>query len=295
LPADRLSALPFSEYTAPFMPNAGQGRSLVIAVSASGGTERVVQAIEAANVHGAVTVAVTGSPGSPVTQVADRTLTVELANLESSPGIRTYQASLLALLLIAIHAGETRGHQRQLQPDALRREIIELADGIEATTRVIKDRCREAAALIADAPVMVMAGSGPNYGTALFSAAKMIEAAGVFAMGQDLEEWRHVERLAYPDDMPTVVIAPPGRSHSHAALVAAQARDLGRRVITVTVDGDTDVARHAQAVLLVRAEMREEFTPLLYHLFANYLAAFVAQQLGRGPFQTDRNRAVGGR
>ena len=69
------------------------------------------------------------------------------------------------------------------------------------------------AEVIADAPVMIMVGSGPSYGTALFSAAKIIEASGVFAVGQDLEEWSHVERYAYPDDMPIFVIAPPGRSH----------------------------------------------------------------------------------
>jgi glucosamine--fructose-6-phosphate aminotransferase (isomerizing) len=122
----------------------------------------------------------------------------------------------------------------------------------------------------------------------------MIEAAGVFAMGQDLEEWRHVERHAYPDDMPTVVIAPPGHSYPHAAMVAAQARDLGRRVVAVTVEGDTDIAGQAHVVLPVCAEMREEFTPLLYHLFSNYLAAFVAERLARLPFQADRFRSVGG-
>ena len=66
--------------------------------------------------------------------------------------------------------------------------------------------------MAADSPVLVMTGSGPSYGTALFAAAKMTETAGVFAAGQDLEEWCHVERLAYPDAMPVFVIAPPGRS-----------------------------------------------------------------------------------
>jgi len=63
---------------------------------------------------------------------------------------------------------------------------------------------------------MVMVGSGPSYGTALFSAAKMIEAAGIFVLGQDVEEWWHVERFAYPIAMPVFVIAPPGRSYWRA-------------------------------------------------------------------------------
>ena len=119
--------------------------------------------------------------------------------------------------------------------------------------------------LIAASPVVVMLGSGPSYGTALYSAAKLVEAAGVFVLGQDLEEWWHVERFSYPVDMPVFVIAPPGRSHWRAQSVAATARGLGRRVITVTHTDDTEVTRHAHMVLPVHGEVREEFSPLLYH------------------------------
>ena len=135
---------------------------------------------------------------------------------------------------------------------------------------------------------MVMLGSGPSYGTALYSAAKMVEAAGIFSTGQDLEEWWHVERFAYPVDMPVFVIAPPGRSHWRAGDLAATARGLGRRVIAVTHADDTEVSRHAHAVLSVYGEVREEFSPLLYHLFASYVAAYVAERLGRCLFQGDR-------
>ncbi len=41
-------------------------------------------------------------------------------------------------------------------------------------------------------------------------------------------------------------------------------------------------------VLPVHGEVREEFSPLLYHLFASYVAAHIAARLGRCPFQGDR-------
>lgn len=142
--------------------------------------------------------------------------------------------------------------------------------------------------MIADTPTMVMVGSGPSYGTALFSAAKVIEAAGILAMGQDLEEWWHVERFAYPVDMPVFVIAPPGRSYWRAGDLAATARALGRRVIAVTHKDDTEVTRHAHSVLPVQGEAREEFSPLLYPLFASDVASYLAARLGRSLFQGDR-------
>jgi glucosamine--fructose-6-phosphate aminotransferase (isomerizing) len=283
-----MSAQRFLDYGAVWMRHAAPHQTLVIATSASGGTKRVVQAIKRAKEHGALTVALTGMPNSAVTQVADRTIVVELPQKERSPGIRTYQASLLGMLLVAIRLGEMRGKYHQDEAYVLRHELAALADVVDVTTNAIKERCREVADTIADAPAMVMVGSGPSYGTALFSAAKVVEAAGIFAVGQDLEEWWHVERFAYPVDMPVFVIAPPGRSHWRAGDLAATARALGRRVIAVTHKDDTEVTRHAHSVLPVHGDVREEFSPLLYHLFAGYVASYVAEQLGRSLFQSDR-------
>jgi glucosamine--fructose-6-phosphate aminotransferase (isomerizing) len=283
-----MSAQRFLDYGAAWMRHAVPQQTLVIATSASGGTKRVVQAIERAKEHGALTVAITGTPSSAVTQVADRVIVVELPQKERSPGIRTYQASLMGMMLVAIQLGSMRDRYPQDEANALRQELAALADVIDATTATIKDRCREVADLIADTPAMVMAGSGPSYGTALFSAAKIVEAAGIFALGQDLEEWWHVERFAYPLEMPVFIIAPPGRSYWRAGDLAATARALGRRVIAVIHKDDTEVTRHAHAALPVQGDAREEFSPLLYPLFASYVASYLAERLGRSLFQSDR-------
>ena len=279
-----LSALRFTHYCAPWLDQAPGGRPLVIAISASGRTRAVADAVQAARQRGALTIAITGAPGGAVTQAADRALVIELPRPEPSPGIRTYQASLLGLLMVAISLGQYSPGQAR----ALADEIAALAGPVAATADAVQDRCREVAGIAAASPVLVMAGSGPSYGTALFAAAKMTETAGVFAAGQDLEEWCHVESLAYPDAMPVFVIAPPGRSIRRAAALAALARQQGRQVIAVTDQRDTEVAAHAQAVLPVRGQAREEFSPLLYHIFAAYTASHLARQLGRLPFQADR-------
>jgi glucosamine--fructose-6-phosphate aminotransferase (isomerizing) len=165
-------------------------------------------------------------------------------------------------------------------------EIVNLADLVESTADEAGRRCAALAEEIAGTPVMCMIGSGPSHGTAMFAAAKVIEASGVFAMGQDLEEWSHVERFARPFDMPVFVIAPPGRTRQRAVEAAAQARSLGRRVIAVTDRDSTALAAHAHTVLPVLGQTREEFSGLLYHPFAAHLACRLAQRLGTHPFQS---------
>lgn len=283
-----ISAQRFLDYGAAWMRQGSPHQTLVIGTSASGRTKRVVQSLERAKENGALTIALTGTAGSDVTQVADRSIIVELPTKERSPGIRTYQASLMGMMLVAIRLGEMRSKLHQETANALRQELSALSDVVDATNAAIKGLCLELADMISDAGSMVMAGSGPSYGTAMFSAAKLVEAAGIFAIGQDLEEWWHVERFAYPADMPVFIIAPPGNSHWRAGDLAATARGLGRRVIAVTHKDDTEVTRHAHAVLPVMGDVREEFSPFVYHLFSNYVAAYVTEKLGRLLFQSDR-------
>lgn len=285
IPCRPVSALSFLTYQADQMRAGSDDVPLVVAISASGTTEMVISAVKRANTLGAVTVALTGRPDSPITRAARRALVLELPDLERSPGIRTYQASLLGLTLLAIRLAEVRGQPASVT-GAVRAELARLANIVEATADAVRERCREAAAATAGAPTTAIVGCGPSHGTALYVAAKLVEAAGVPAIGEDLEEWWHVERYAYPVDMPLVVIAPPGRSHWRACKLAAAANQLGRRVITVAGEEDVELTRHAHLVLPVRGQVREELSPFAYHVFAGYLAAEVATLLGRAPFQT---------
>ena len=134
---------------------------------------------------------------------------------------------------------------------------------------------------------MVMTGSGPSYGTALVQQRPSWPRQPASSpSGQNLEEWSHVERWAYPEDIPVFVIAPPGRSHWRAVTLAAMAQGSGTPGRRGDHPSDNDeITRHAGFVLPVLGEVREEFSPLVYHVFACYLASYSATQLGRWPFQ----------
>jgi glucosamine--fructose-6-phosphate aminotransferase (isomerizing) len=284
-----LSAQHFLSY-GPDLSRRNVGRTaLVIGISASGSTELVRQVLAHARECGALTVALTGRRDSPVTQVAEYCLVVELAGSQPSPGIRTYQASLLGLLLIAAQLSDDRTGSQVPAPENLRDEILGLAVAVDATAAEAGLRCPALVETIAAAPIMTVLGSGPSHGTAMFAAAKIIEGAGVFAAGQDLEEWSHVERFARPFDMPVIIIAPPGRTHRRAVQAAEQARSLGRYVVAISDRRDSAVTAHANTVLPVFGVTREAFSPLLYHPFAAHLAGRLAQRLGRHPFQAEHD------
>ncbi len=287
LHCEPLAAHRFVEYTCPAM-HLRSRRPLVIAASASGRTPRVVEAIECSREKGALTLAITGGANTPAAAAADASIIVDLTNEERSPGVRTYQASLLAMLLLAVELGIARGVRPRDERAALDRELEDIATAVEATAAVHSSLSREHVEAVAKVQAAVVVGSGPNYGTALFSAAKLVEAAGIIAVPQDLEEWWHIERRVRPLDVPLFVTAAPGRSHSRAGDVVVAAHALGRRVFAIAHECDVDIARDADLMLPVCGDVREEFSPLLYHIFAASTAAQVTERLGRRIFEVDR-------
>ncbi|MCA9832761.1 MAG: SIS domain-containing protein [Thermomicrobiales bacterium] len=283
-----MSAQRFLSYGADWLTVPAPRHTLVIGVSASGGTQRVVQALTRAREQGATTLAITCTPGSAVTEAAEAALISQLSDFGPSPGLRTFEANLINLYLVAIRIGEIRGRFTQDEANAMRVELSQLSEPAAATIQATKDLAKSAAATLGDAALMTVVGSGPSYGTALFSAAKIVEAAGVMAVGQDLEEWAHVERFAYPLDMPTIIISPDGRSHWRAVDLAKSAKSLGRRVVVVCKDGDAELAESADMVWPVMGDCREEFSPLLYNIAVSFFSSYLADHLGRMLFQTDR-------
>jgi glucosamine--fructose-6-phosphate aminotransferase (isomerizing) len=251
------------------------GYSLVIGVSASGTTERTVAALEAARSAGATTLAITGDPASRLASAADRTISVALTDKQPGPGMRSFQASLAALLALAII----------LQPaDDPWPALERLPRMVGATVRAAIDKAGPAARLIAGAPYVSFAGSGPGQGCARFAAAKLIEAAGWPAGAQELEEWWHVERFQIPTSLPLVVIVQPGRSHPRAKALMAQARKHGNRIVAVASARDAASLSLADVVLPVIGEAPEALSPLLYTPFAGAVGAALAELTGRAPF-----------
>jgi glucosamine--fructose-6-phosphate aminotransferase (isomerizing) len=288
MPNEPPSAQRFLDYALDLEPAGELPTALVIGVSASGGTEHVARSLTRARERGMATLAVTGAPDSRVAQAAAHTIPVSIPDMGRSPGIRTYQASLLGLLLLAIRLGEQRGRLTPGEGEALRQELSALRNLLVAVVAACQQPARQAARAFRDEPFLLFLGAGPGYGTARFAAAKVVEASGLFAAGQELEEWWHVERFAYPEQMGIVLIAPPGRSHEAAVELAASARALGRRLLAVMQEGDEAIGRHAEIVFPVPGDVREPFSPLVYHCFASAFASYLAQELGRLPFQGDR-------
>lgn len=295
LPCEPMTAMQFSRYGVGYLPEPA-GSNLVLAISASGQVSRTIEALELARPQGATTVAITGNARSPLAQAAELTLLAAVPPLAEDeaelvvPGLRSYLASLLALYLCAIQLGEGRGRLSQGEAEGLRQELTGAADWIEQTIALNGETAAQLADAWNDADYHVFCGAGPNYGTALFGAAKLLEASGDPAVGQETEEWAHLEYFGRHAPTPTFLISAGGWDEDRALEVATAAKGIGRRVAVIApVGSGLSETMDKDAVLGVVGSLRECFSPLVLCIPAALYAAARADLLNEPYF-----RAFGG-
>lgn len=292
VPAQAVSSLTFSRYVAAYLPPTGPKTNLVITVSVSGVVSRTIEALWLARQAGAVGVALTGTPGAPLAQSAEKVFTTTVPPLPDEmrgmvvPGVRSYLASQMALYSAAIRIGEVRGSLTTAQADALRAELIGLADVIEATIQACEPVAHDLMQTWTDIAEFVYIGAGPLYGAAMFSAAKMLEASGDPAMAQETEEWAHLQYFSARADTPTILISAANFDADRMAEVARAAHVIGRRTVGILPQGETAIHPYVQHVLPVRGQVRECFAPLVYSIPGEILAAERAQAIGAVYFRS---------
>ena len=304
LPCHALTAMELARYQAGQLRLSKSGRTLVIGISASGQVSRTVEALELAKLAGATTLALTGNHQADLASVADYIYHVPDSQSLSHnrgvivPGTRSYFLSLLALYHLAIQIGMARMSRPSLKSGTSITELQSLADLAEQTIVSCRPRIARLINEWSDADHFVFCGSGPNFGTALFSAAKMIEAAGDAAIGQDLEEWAHLQYFERQVDTPTIVISAAELDGDRAREIIMAAKAIGRRVALITPEnGVLNNELQGDARLTTAGNVSESFSPILAALPGLLLAAYRSQEISETFFRDfggGRSRKGGG-
>lgn len=290
VPTTVATSLQFARYEAGFLPQTGPKTNLVIGISVSGSVARTYEALHLAKEAGGTTMALTATPESRVAGAGEILFQAPNPDFpipegEVSPGVRTFYVNQLALLMIAIRIGEVRGHINSQEASKYRNEIKALANVIEDIIKNQGKTIHQLAKDWKDANEFVFVGGGPNFGTALFSAAKILEASGDPALGQDTEEWGHLQYFGREPQTPTFLITAAHRDHSRMLEVATAAKQIGRRVAAICPEEAKGITDLADASFTF-PKVPEMFSSLVTQVPGELFAAYRAEVLGE-PFFRD--------
>ena len=251
----RWTRLPYrpllAQEMAAYPPSGLDAAALVIAISISGGVGRTIDAGQAARSSGARVLAITNTPGSPLTHVADDTILLRIAEPAAFlAGTVTYTASVLVLMMIALllDPGEPRGlvqapagsttagHVGGLSALGHALTVLEAA---VATELVI----RESVVPLAGARAWHVLGMGCQEATARYGAAKMAEVADAIGIAHETEEFFHEHHWVMTKDDAVVMIAHDEPSRRRSTAAAAHLREL--EIPVWLIGGDAvDGVRH---------------------------------------------------
>lgn len=285
LPLMPAEAYEFAAYDA----DGVRGAALAVGVSVSGKVGNTIAAVERARERGMSTLAITNTGGSVITQAAEQAIVVGVHSAGSVPvpGTLTCLGSLTALYLLAIELGVARGHLAAQKADeyrqSLRQAHLSLREIALTNSPLIERYVR---LNFRGSLTVYFVGGGPNYGTVLFGRAKLLEAAPVLCMAQEVEEWAHLEYFLTGYDTQVIFLAPAGPSRKRVVEMMRTVRRVNGHVIAVADPADAEVAELAHEVWPVPPQ-EEMFSPLAYSVPLDILAYEVMVAQGSAPFRLD--------
>lgn len=183
------TAIPASEFAAWTPSTMGRGFYL-IAISQSGESRDVLDAVRDARRKKMKILAVTNTEGSALTKLADETLLTHAGEEVAVTATKTFTSQLSLLYLLSVRLALKRGFEPDLS-ETLLRSLLTVPDLLRGNMREMEDECSRLAELYKDKNVYFILGSGPNYATALEGALKLKEACNVFSEGFATREFLH--------------------------------------------------------------------------------------------------------
>jgi glutamine---fructose-6-phosphate transaminase (isomerizing) len=251
--------------------------AFVVGVSQSGQSPDIVAVVESGRRQGALTLAITNRPGSPLALAAEHTLPLLAGEERAVAATKTYTSSLgaLAMLSVALEANESRWAELARVPG-----LVEQAIGLNGAVGDRVERYRYA-------EHFVVVGRGFNYATAFELALKMKETSYLVAEPYSPADLLHGPMAMIDRGFPALLVAPSGRVLSDVGRLAGQLETRNAELVAIS-DDDAVLAR-ARVSLPLPARMPEWVSPMVAVVPGQMFATALARTRG---LDADRPRGL---
>jgi glucosamine--fructose-6-phosphate aminotransferase (isomerizing) len=244
---------------------------LMIGVSQSGGSPDLVQSLTAARENGALTLAVTNNPDSPLALAAEAHVDIQAGPELAVAATKSYTAQLLALHLLF---GAVRGDAAGVAgvADAVADAADQLIAG-DATVADLAQRYRFASRL-------VTTGRGYSYPTAREGALKLMETCYLSAQAFSGADLLHGPLAMIDPQVPVLTVAADGIGGSAMQQVFGRLAEQGADVFCV---GSAEAVAAASVGVVLPTGVPEALSPLLEIIPFQQLSLHLAIARGQNP------------
>lgn len=268
---------------------------LAIVISAGGETARVCEALEKANQVGAFSILLTNHPESRAAKMARRVYAMNTPLFpDSSPGLRSYFASMTGLIAFSARVGHVRGILPPTGSAEIKDAVRSYVDAWRSVLEKVDEQMYQISAIWKDYRQFDFIGDDVEYGSAFFGAAKFLECNGCAVSVDDSEDWCHINYfLKDVKETGTVIMADKNApSFTRIQETVNSAVGIGRPVLVIT-NAEADRFAKGAVVCTVPETPKgyEWLLPLMDYIPASLLAGYIAKMQGEKYF---RRNAVAG-
>lgn len=249
---------------------------VLLAISQSGQSPDVVAVVRAARESGALTIAITNVPASPLGRAAEHVLPCHAGRELAVPATKTYVAELAVVARLV--ASIARASELI---DGLASVADDLRTTIARTDQWLDDTQAGGAAVrvLAAADRALVISRGYNLATALELSLKFKETCGLFAEAYSTADFAHGPKVLAQPRMPVLAIRPDGAMGGLVDDTLQQAESRGG--VPVVIGGRE--AEGVSGALALPLDLPEELTPLVYIVPGQLLVEATARARGVSP------------
>jgi len=255
---------------------------IVVVITQSGETADTIAAQREALNRGAKTVAISNVPGSTISREASAALHTRAGVEKAIPATKSFTSQLTLLYLLALFLARKRGRMTSEVTRAHLRDLFLIPEQLEASLDSWNERAAACAKNLKAARAFLYLGRGVHYAIAREGALKLKEISYVQAEGFPAGELRHGPNALVDDKLPIVALATRDESDPDSMLryqktlgVLEYIQSRGGKSLVIASEGDAEVSRFADAVILV-PKAPELLLPILevvpLQLFAYHFA-----------------------
>jgi glucosamine--fructose-6-phosphate aminotransferase (isomerizing) len=202
--------------------------ALVVAISQSGQSPDIVSVIAEGRRQGALTIALTNAPESPLANAAEHTINLHAGAEKAVAATKTYSTSLMALAMLS----------SALAQDESRFETLARVPGwIDQVIRN-RDWTMDSAERYTYVDYCVVASRGYNYATAYEIALKLKELTYIVAEPYSSADFQHGPLALVEHGFPVFAVIPEGKLAAELITFFRQLNERGADLIVVSSDSE---------------------------------------------------------
>ncbi len=244
---------------------------VVLAISQSGETADVLEAVRIARSKGSKVVSIVNVPGSTLTRISDESVFIQAGPEVGVAATKTFSAQV-AVLYIVSSLISGRGE--------ISRELIEVSELLKDSMDSLEEFSKRMSDLLKDKEHVFFLGRGINYPTALEGALKLKEISYIHAEGYPAGEYKHGPLALIEEGTPAIVLVPVNEELRKKTIYnIMEVRSRGAFTITIQPRG-IEVPTDASLEMDVWDEL---ISPLIYTVPLQLIAYHTAVILGRDP------------